>query len=150
MNHVPLSISLPLLIAVITGLPSHARAEGQEWGDLQGRIVLDGKYLRPKKIPIDKDQQVLGKSTDDRTLMIHPENRGIANIVIYLKGPRGKSLKIHPSYAQTAQAKKTLTVRKGQLEPHILLLRTSQTLVQKNLDPIPHNVKFDLFRNSPS
>ena len=65
-----------------------------------------------------------------------------ANVVVYLY-LRGKTAPVHESYSETADAKVTLDNDKCRFEPHVCLLRTSQTLVVGNKDDVGHNTKID-------
>jgi hypothetical protein len=57
--------------------------------------------------------------------------------------------KIHPDYEKTAKDVVKLDNMHCRFEPHICLLRTSQTLGIGNSDTVGHNTKIDPFENSP-
>jgi hypothetical protein len=53
-------------------------------------------------------------------------------------------------YRATAEAKVKLDNLDCRFEPHVCLLRTTQTLVVGNSDPVVHNAAFFLTRNDPA
>jgi hypothetical protein len=92
----------------------------------------------------------------DESLLVNPENKGVRNVVVYLypaTSKRGGSeqtpLRVHDSYKESAKAEVKLDNLKCRFDPHVVLLRTSQTLLIANSDPIGHNTKIDTFRNEP-
>ena len=126
-------------------------AQSEEWGTLKGRIVYDGPAPKPEAVNVTKDQAFCGKhNLVDEDLVVNPENKGLANVAIWLYvGRRDPNPPVHESYAKTADDKVTLTNDKCRFEPHVALLRTSQTLVLGNDDPVGHNTKIDTFVNQP-
>lgn len=138
------------IIVAIVGLllPGIAQAE---WGTLTGQFVLDGAAPSPSPVVVTKDQEVCGKhDLVDESLVVNSENKGIANVVVYLYLARGKKEpKAHPDYAKTADAQVRMDNKNCRYEPHVQLLRTTQTLVVGNLDPVGHNTKVDTVKNVP-
>ena len=122
-----------------------------EWGTLTGQFILDGEVAAPAKVQVTKDQQVCGKfDLVDEKIKVNPENNGVEGVVIYLYLKRGsKAPTPHPDYANEANAAITLDNLNCRFEPHIVLLRTSQTLVVGNKDPVGHNTKIDAIKNVP-
>lgn len=142
----PLGFSSLVLVALS---PFLALADEGAWGHLKGRFVFDGVPPRAKVLPITKDQAALGDSITDESLIVNQKNRGIANVLVFLLPDDSDTLRVHPSYAQTANAKVELAMKDGRFVPHVLLLRTSQILVQHNQDHVGHNARIDFFSNSP-
>src|SRR5262249_50318724 len=68
----------------------------------------------------------------------------LQNVVVYL---RAKPPRVHDDYKKTEAASVVLDNHECRFEPHVCLLRTTQTLQIKNSDPMPHNTKFDSARN---
>jgi hypothetical protein len=122
-----------------------------DWGTLTGQFILDGSAPSPSPVVVTKDQEVCGKhDLVDESLVVNPDNKGIANVVLYLYLSRGKKEpKPHPDYAKTSDAEVRLDNKDCRYEPHVQLLRTSQTLVVGNLDPVGHNTKVDTVKNVP-
>jgi hypothetical protein len=123
---------------------------GDEWATIRGRIVYDGTPPVPKRMVVDKDVEVCGeKELIDESLLVHPDNRGVKNVVVQLALGRGETVDIHPDYEQSAQAEVLLDSKYCRFVPHVTVMRTTQTLVISNSDPIGDNVKIDVLRNPP-
>ena len=83
-----------LVLAVL--LQSLASAhQGHEWGNLQGRFVYSKAPPKATTIEVTKNQAVFGPETPDESLLIHQQNRGVANILVFLHIKRGNELSIH-------------------------------------------------------
>jgi hypothetical protein len=134
-------------LVLMAGWSGLAFGEERPWGTLRGRFVYDGEPPGPGRLPVSKDKDVFGASVLDESLLVNRDNRGIANVVIYLMP--NSDLHVHPSYDATANAKVDLEFVEGRFRPHIVLLRTSQILVQHNRDPVLHNANIAFFQNSP-
>jgi len=119
-------------------------ASAAELATLTGRFVYDGKAPAPVKLNADKDPQVCAAHPlFDESLLVD-EKGGIANGIIMLKT---KNVPVAPSYEATANAKVELDNKNCRFEPHVAVVRTTQTLQLKNSDPIGHNSKIDPFNN---
>jgi hypothetical protein len=111
-----------------------------EWGTLKGRFVLDGTAPQPIALTITQDKPVCCEKecpTDDSLLV--DANKGIANVVLYVRTEVGDKIAVHPDYVKDAEAKVELDNSKCMFSPHVSTIRTSQTLVVKNTDPVGHN-----------
>ena len=126
-----------------------ASAQAAEWGTLKGQFILDGTAPTPAKLNINKDQAVCGQHELVDESLVVGANGGIKNILVYIRPKRGKKIDVHPDYAATANDKITLDNADCRFEPHIVLVRTSQTLELKNSDTVGHNCKLDSFSNDP-
>lgn len=128
-----------------------AAEQDSSWGDLTGRFVYDGAPPTPQKWKIsggDADYlRRINAEMVDESLVVDRADGGIANVVIYLMPEPGKKLDIHPHYAETAEAEVRIEALAGRFNPHIQLLRTSQTLVQANRDSIGYNFNIAVLRN---
>lgn len=111
------------------------------WGNLKGQFVYDGSPPTPAPLSITKDQEFCGKhNLVDESIVVNNENGGLANVVVYLYARRAQDApEPHESYAETADARVVLDNNQCRFEPHVCLLRTSQTLVIKNSDTVGHN-----------
>ena len=99
----------------------------------------------PKSAPINanKDPEVCNKNPlFDESLVVGADN-GLKDVVIFV---RTEGVPVAPSYADAAKADVVLDNKKCRFEPHVLLLRTTQTLILKNSDPVGHNSKIDPLR----
>lgn len=133
----------------IAKLASLHLVSAAEWATLRGRLVYDGTPPVPKKIVVDKDIEVCGQQDlIDETLLVNPQNKGIRNIVVQLDVGRGEKLEIHESYAADAEGEVLLDNKYCRWKPHVLAMRTTQTLLVRNEDPIGDNVKIDPLKNT--
>jgi hypothetical protein len=84
----------------------------------------------------------------DESLLVNQANNGISNLVVWLsvEGPYPQP---HPMYAVNANADVSLDASTCRLEPHVTLVRTSQTLVLRNAEPYATNLCIDSVRNHP-
>jgi hypothetical protein len=136
---------LVLILAVLAG-----PAFGQQWGDLSGTFLYKGTPPNPKKLTPEKDPEFCGKhNLVDESLVVNKDNKGIANVVVYLADPTKP--KIHPDYDKPEQAKAEVVLdnQNCRFAPHVVGIRTGQTLVIGNKDPVGHNTKADFFANTP-
>ncbi len=140
-----------LAVTLVFGSGSLSPVTAAEWGTLKARFVFDGPVPKREKLLLNKDEAVCSKDHPlDEDLIVNPENRGIQNVVVWLELKRGESLPaIHPSYAESESAKVRLTNHSCRFSPRITLLRTSQTLVLGNDDPVAHSTVAFLTYNQP-
>ncbi len=126
-------------------------ARSAEWGDLKGRFVYDGSPPERKPVTITADHDFCGKkSILEEHLVVHPVNKGVANVIVWLYvGRTDKQPPVHASYEAAEDAAITLDASGCRFEPHVRLLRTSQTLMLRNLNPIGDNAKIDTLSNPP-
>ena len=134
-----------ILPAVLLTLSLTCAASAQEWGNLSGQFVYDGDPPTPAPANVDKDLNVCGDlGIVEESLLVDEDTGGIANVVVYLYlSPSDTAPEAHPDYEATADAEVHLDNTGCRFEPHITPLRTSQTLVVGNDDPIGHNTKID-------
>jgi hypothetical protein len=142
------SVFVLMLVALTVGLALTAGSSLQavEWGTLKGRFLYDGKAPEPKPINVIRDQGFCGnKNLVDERLVVGLEG-GLANVVVWL---RSRNVAVHSNYEETAKDEVVLKLENCRFEPHILPLRTSQTLVLENADPMDNTCNGMLIR-SPS
>lgn len=121
-------------VAVIVLIPACASVTHAEWGHLTGRFVYDGLAPEAKFIATKgKDRSVCGDQVLDESLLVDKKTGGVANVVVYL---RTKDVKVHPDYEATAKADVPIVIENCRYNPHIVLLRVSQTMVWTNKDKI--------------
>ena len=128
-----------------------ALAGASEWGDLRGRFVYDGQPPERKPLAITADIEFCGsKNLREEHLVVHPTNKGVANVIVWMHlGRRDATPAVHESHAATAKAEVDLDASNCRFDPHVCLLRTSQTLVLHNRNPIGDSVKIDTLFNPP-
>ena len=125
-------------------------ARSAEWGNLRGRFVLDGKAPERPLLVLNKDVEFCGKHEPRlEKLVVHPQDQGIANVVVWLDVKAGEKVAIHESYSSAEKAKVRLANKGCRFDPHITVLHTGQTLLIDNPDQVDHNTAASLDRNSP-
>ena len=139
---------LSLLLASTCAVATNAA----DWGTVKGKFTYDGDVPKSDNIQVTKDVQFCGKhDLKVEELIVNPKNKGIANVVVYLYQKRNaKPPKIHPDYEETEKGDVVLDNENCRFEPHIALVRTSQTLIIGNKDPIAHNASLAMLANPPS
>ena len=122
-----------------------AAAQAEDLATLTGHFVVDGAVAAPKPIKADKDPDVCGKHN------LHEEGLEVAgdgslhDAIIYL---RTEGVAPAASYKDSEKEEVVLDNKNCRFEPHVVLLRTTQTLVLKNSDPVGHNSKVDPIKNA--
>lgn len=132
-------------------VPLTAAAADGEWGTVEGQFVLEGDA--PELAPLvakgdatAKDAQVCAAlGVPNESLVVNPENRGIANIFLYLRKAPGR---IHPDLAQSSQKEIDFDQKDCRFIPHAMIVRTDQTVLLKSSDPISHNTRTSSFENT--
>lgn len=135
-----------LLLILLAASASVSAAQAAEWGSLKGRFVYDGDAPTPLKLNVNKDVAVCSKHAPVDESLVVGSDGGLGNVLIYVRSK--KKLDVHPDYQQEADAKVSLDNKGCRFEPHIALMRTSQTLEIKNSDPVGHNTKADCVKNT--
>jgi len=122
------------------------QAEG--WGNFKGKIVVDGKVPAAAKLDITKDQAVCANENMVNQEIVVGKEGGLQYACVFLYLKRGaEPPAVHADYAKTANDVIVLDNLKCRFEPHVIALRTSQTLRLKNSDPVGHNSKIDSFNH---
>lgn len=136
--------------SVLANEPPSAKSEAA-WGNLSGRFVYDGDPPRREVLELNKDIAYCSKfQPRDEELIVNPVTRGVKNVVLWLEPKSADApLPVHPSYEKTADAKIRLDNAECRFDPHICVLRTTQTLVIGNKDKINHNAAVFFFKNDP-
>jgi hypothetical protein len=135
----------PTTVAVtaiaLAGAVFSASVEAQ-WGTLKGQVLLDGEV--PKIDPLvvrgnaaAKDAAVCAaQDVPDEKLVVDPETKGIANVVVYLVK---KPAKVYPSSEKSTQPSVTFDQMGCRFKPHVMLVRTDQEIVVMSEDSVAHN-----------
>lgn len=119
----------------------------QGYGHVTGQFVLKGEIPDLGPIPVgEKDANVckVNPPLPNNRLIVDPKTKGIKNIVVYLKKAPEK---IHPALRNSKDKEIVFDQKTCRFKPHVLLVRTDQTVVVKNDDPINHNTHTHTFRN---
>ena len=119
--------------------------DAADWGTLRGRFVYAGQPPERTNIGVTVDAEQIGEFVPDESLLVDTDNRGIANVVVYVVSK--KKLAVHPDYSRSSDAQIDLSMRKGRFKPHVVLLRTSQTLVERRGDDLQYAVNYTFLKN---
>lgn len=122
-----------------------ATAEPAGWGNLTGKFVYDGPKPNPQEIDTSKDVLCTKHKVFNEAVEVG-ENGGLKNVVIYLAS---KKVPVNPEYEATANDKIRFDNLHCRFEPHILTMRTSQTVELHNSDPASHNSNISPLGDSP-
>jgi hypothetical protein len=136
-----------VLLALILGAPHVVGAQG--WGSIEGQFLFDGDLpqlppLIAKGDKTAKEPRCAVNGVPDESLVVNPENRGIANICLYI---RKAPAMIHPDLKESKE-KEVVFDQKGCIFlPHVMIVRTDQTVLVKSGDPFQHNTHTNGFSN---
>jgi len=145
-RHAMACLSTALVAMAFSGI---AQADG--WGDLSGQFLFEGdipdkEIIYKKGDPNAKDPGVCAATdlhSDD--LVIDKESKGVANIFVYIR----KTKVIHPDL-KASKKKEIVFDQKGcRFLPHVMFVRTDQTVLVKSNDPISHNTHTHTIFNKP-
>lgn len=123
------------------------------WGTVEGQFILaDGEI--PELPPLIRQGDASAKDADvcaangvpDESLVINGENRGIANICLYIRSAPDD---IHPDLEESEESEVVFDQKGCRFIPHVLIVRTDQTVLVKSDDPISHNTRTSPFSNQP-
>ena len=139
-----------LAMALAVFASSLAHAQGTKWASLKGQFLYGKKGTKmptKSKLTPTKDVETCGKfQLYDESLVVNPENRGIAGVVLWAYKPKRVDEKF---YEKSAKDTIKLDNKNCRFEPHVLAVRTGQTLEVLNSDPVGHNSKIDFIKNNP-
>jgi len=136
-----------LIVALGMALAFSSAADAADWATLKGQFLFGKEGVEvPKKAGITptKDTQVCGKvPLFNESLVVNEENRGVANVVIWAYKPKV----VHESYKDSEDATVELNNQDCRFAPHVVAVRTGQTLRVGNPDPVGHNSLISFLKN---
>lgn len=121
-----------------------------QWGTLKGQVVLDGEAptlapLVAKGNAAAKDAAVCAaQDVQDEKLVVDPDSKGIANIVVYLAKKPGK---VHPDLAKSKEGELTFDQKGCKFLPHVMVVRTDQKVRVLSDDGVAHNTHTNPLKN---
>ncbi len=136
-----------LLIALFALCTS---VQAADWGSVTGQFVLDGEI--PKIEPWVKKGDANAKDAavcaangvPNGAMVFNADNKGIANVIVYMR--RAKT--VHPDLMSSKEKVVEFDQKGCDFLPHMMIVRTDQTIVCKSSDAVAHNVHATPFANS--
>jgi plastocyanin len=139
---------LSIAALVVLSLESAVWAQG-EWGNLKGRIKVEGTVPAATAEEIDKDQAICMKDgvkpLDDNLVVDKDGNLRDVFVMMLLKP--GSDPKVHPSYEEKKAKELVLDNVNCRFVPHAIVVRTGQKLTLKNSDDVGHNCHIVTMKN---
>jgi hypothetical protein len=142
-------VAAAVAVAALTVTPATPAADGDNWSSLKGQVVYpEGKPIpERKKLEVSQDKAHCLSKGDilDESLVVNPKNRGIKNVVVWLRpdDTNAKSKfpadKIHPSDKDRKPAEVKIDQPCCMFVNRITLARVGDTIVAKNPAPVAHN-----------
>ena len=90
-----------------------------DWGNLKGRFVYDGKAPVPAAIDTAGKRWVTAKGLVHEDLVVKPDG-SFANVAVYALG----KVQVHPDYKKSDSAAVVLDAKEARFEPHLLGMRS--------------------------
>ena len=140
-NLLPIGLVAGLALAV-----NVAPVAAQETGGVKGLFTLKGEIPKLEPPTVNKDVAVCAKKpVPNQTVVVDPATKGLANVFVWIK--RFDEDDIPESLQKPKEEKVVLDQKNCVFLPHCLIVRTGQSLVALNGDPVSHNVRATLLRN---
>ncbi|MFN5321554.1 MAG: carboxypeptidase regulatory-like domain-containing protein [Planctomycetota bacterium] len=141
-------IGLSLAVWMVLGLGAAVWAQG-EWGNLKGRIKVEGAVPAPAAEEIDKDQAACmkdGVKPLDDNLVVDKEG-SLRDVFVMMLLKPGSDPKVHPSYDEKKTQQLVLDNVNCRFVPHALVVRAGQAITLKNSDDVGHNCHIVTMKN---
>ena len=145
--------SFCLILALTIWVAPSQRTAGQDgaWGNLKGKITVDGELPEIPREVVDKDQATClrdGEAPLDDNLVVDDKSKGLrdAFVMMYLKRGAEKP-PVHPAYDAALQKPVVIDNKNCRFHPHASFARTGQTVRLKNSDDVGHNCHIVLFNS---
>ena len=135
-------VTAPVALASLKKAKKKAVEKG--YGDISGQIIFDGDI--PKRVLIiveganvkNADICAANDLLSDE-LLVDPKTKGVANVFVYIYHKKANGMKIHPDL-QNSKKKQIVFDQKGcRFIPHVMVVRTDQTVIIKSADNCAHN-----------
>jgi hypothetical protein len=129
-------------------MPAIARSADAQWATIKGQVVYPTDKPIPKRQPlavdVDKPACLAKGPILDESVIVNPKNRGIKNVVVYLRPEKINATQfakeqIHPDDLKRKPAEITITQPCCMFVDRITVARVGDTIVVKNPANIVHN-----------
>jgi plastocyanin len=134
-----------LASALLLLLASSASAQ---WITIKGQVVFPAGVAPPQRnklnVTQDKDHCLSKGAILDDMILINPKNRGVKNVVVWLRpGNKGAAAfsanEIHPADAKRKPLEVVIDQPCCMFVPRVTACRVGDTIVVKNPAPVAHN-----------
>jgi len=135
------------LVAAFVAI-SAVSADAADWATVKGQVVFPSDKTIPKRealnVTQDKDHCLAKGDILDQTVIVNEKNRGVKNVVVWLR-PADKMVtkfeaaQIHPDDAKRKPAEVVIDQPCCMFEPRVTCVRVGDKIVVKNPAPVPHN-----------
>ncbi len=102
-------------------------------GTISGVVTYEGKLPKITMVDVNKNRDVCGKNKPREALMVDPDNRGIQNVVVYLK-------KINSGKGWELNNNLEMDQKGCVFTPHVLVVPVGKEFSVLNNDGILHNI----------
>ena len=136
-----ISLTMAFAAFAVVSLVASPAANAQ-WGTLKGQVLLEGDIPKIEPLVVKGNAQAkdaavcAAQEVPDEKLVVDPNSKGIANVVVYLAK---KPAKIHPTLEKSAVPQVKFDQQGCRFMPHVLLVRTDQTVLVLSDDEAAHN-----------
>ncbi len=138
----------PMVRALATSTPAQ-----QGFGTIKGRLVWGGPNAPEPAVLVKqgdasvKDAQVCAATTLlDRSLVVDPSTKGVANAFAYLPRPTGRNPEAEAALL-AKHAEITIDQKNCEFLPYSTAMIQTQPVTFKSSDPVGHNVRYSGFVN---
>ena len=114
-------------------------ADKSQWGVLKGRFIYDAEPPEPKRFEVTKDAAFVKEPLNDESLLVDKNSRGLANVVVRLVAERDVKLPVHPTDDEARKKPVRAAIEGLAFQPHVIVVRTGQTLILSMPDRTGHN-----------
>lgn len=132
--HAGLAVAMTMSLNLFGSTALHA----EDWANLKGHFIFDGKPPVAAKLEMNKDTEYCGMppAPVDESVVVNDKG-DLANVVVWVRTPR--NIKAHPDYDKLKTEKAVIDNSHCRFDPHIVICHVGQDLEVKNADPVSHN-----------
>ncbi|HEV3386845.1 MAG TPA: hypothetical protein VG097_18655 [Gemmata sp.] len=129
-------------------IPTMVRSADAQWATIKGQVVYPADKAIPKRQPlavdVDKPACLAKGPILDESAIVNPKNRGIKNVVVYLRPEKINVTQfakeqIHPDDLKRKPAEITITQPCCMFVDRVTIAYVGDTIVVKNPANISHN-----------
>ncbi len=139
-----------LALTAAFAIVSASSAADDKWVTIKGQVVLPADKPIPKRASLnvtqDKEHCLSKGDILDESVIVNPKNRGIKNVVVWLRPDDAtdakaklKPAQVHPDDAKRKPADVVIDQPCCMFVDRVTLARPGDTLIVKNNSPVAHN-----------